>query len=179
MTRFSYLHVTMVIPLLGIVSMLARSEYRASDSKTWRIEIVGYDPRDLIHGHYLRYNYVLSLTNPISPHSEEQTRKSLNRLNEDDRGQFVCFSKPAGTTIIMQLKQESLSQYACDSLVRIENLAGPKKYLIPEVSAAQLDVALTTQKSSVDLIIDSEGGVMVGDLYLEGRPWREVIPKSE
>ncbi|MGB0646973.1 MAG: GDYXXLXY domain-containing protein [Bradymonadia bacterium] len=179
MRRLNYLHVAMTIPLLGIIGMLANSEYRATQGHTWRLEIVGYDPRDLIHGHYLRYNYIVSLTNPLSPHPEERIPKNLNQLDADDRGQVLCFIKHLGKTVVIQLEPASLSEYECDSQVNIKELSGPKKYLIPEASAAQLETALAAYKSSVDIIIDAKGGVMVGDLYLEGRPWRDVIGKEE
>ncbi len=49
------------LPVLGITLFIAHSQYRALTGEVYRVAIEGYDPRDLIHGHYLRYRFFAAL----------------------------------------------------------------------------------------------------------------------
>ena len=45
--------IAVIIPLLGLIALIARSEFAVRSGPTWLIPITGYDPRDLLHGRYL------------------------------------------------------------------------------------------------------------------------------
>ena len=51
--------VAVVVPLLGLLALIGRAEFNLQDGRPWLLPIRGYDPRDLISGHYLRFTYDL------------------------------------------------------------------------------------------------------------------------
>ena len=48
-----------LLPVLGLALLVMRGELARHGKPTFRLPIAGYDPRDLISGHYLRYQYEL------------------------------------------------------------------------------------------------------------------------
>ena len=51
--------VAVIFPILGLLALIGRAELNLRDGRTWELPISGYDPRDLLSGHYLRYQYRL------------------------------------------------------------------------------------------------------------------------
>ncbi len=46
---------TVMIPFILLCLLIVRAEYHLSVGKQWDFAITGYDPRDLLRGHYLRF----------------------------------------------------------------------------------------------------------------------------
>ena len=51
---------TCVVLLHMILAFMGQAQYRASTIEVYRARIMGYDPRDLLRGHYLRYRFDFS-----------------------------------------------------------------------------------------------------------------------
>lgn len=49
------------LPLAGLTASIAVHETALAGASEWRIPIVGYDPRDLIRGRYIRFAYAWSV----------------------------------------------------------------------------------------------------------------------
>lgn len=49
--------VALVVPLLGLAATWAFTHVRAQRGTEWDVPIAGYDPRDLLRGHYVIYTY--------------------------------------------------------------------------------------------------------------------------
>ena len=47
--------VAVVLPIVLLVGMIGRAEWQLANSETWHFAIRGYDPRDLLRGHYMRF----------------------------------------------------------------------------------------------------------------------------
>lgn len=47
----------LVLPVAGLSLTAAWHLWREADAVEWRIPITGYDPRDLLAGHYARFRY--------------------------------------------------------------------------------------------------------------------------
>ncbi|MEM9502067.1 MAG: GDYXXLXY domain-containing protein [Pseudomonadota bacterium] len=56
MTRTARL-VTAIAPVLGLVALWGWSDYLSRQGTDWDVEIEGYDPRDLLRGHYVEFTY--------------------------------------------------------------------------------------------------------------------------
>lgn len=47
----------LVLPLAGLAGLWAWSDYRSRQGSDWLVPIEGYDPRDLLRGHYVEFAY--------------------------------------------------------------------------------------------------------------------------
>ena len=52
-----WLQLAVVLPMIGLLVLVARAEVLLRSGESFRIAIKGYDPRDLLHGHYLQYSF--------------------------------------------------------------------------------------------------------------------------
>ena len=53
--------------LLGLLALVAVKDYQAGHAAVLRAPIIGYDPRDLLRGHYLRFQF--------APNADETLRR--------------------------------------------------------------------------------------------------------
>jgi uncharacterized membrane-anchored protein len=145
-----------VIPVLGIAALIARAEVKSRSGETFRVDITGYDPRDLLHGHYLQYRYAW-----------------------DWQGEHgcICLTRRGGLPAIPSGRQVACDAVeGCDAWLSGAEVVPPRRYFIPEEKASQLEEAFRNHRAQVDLSVRSSGQASVGELYLDGRPWREVVP---
>lgn len=49
--------VALAIPLFGLGALWATAHVRSTQGSDWDVPIMGYDPRDLLRGHYVEYRY--------------------------------------------------------------------------------------------------------------------------
>ena len=54
--------IAVILPIALLVVMIGRAEWQLEHSQTWHFAIRGYDPRDLLRGHYLRFNLAVQAT---------------------------------------------------------------------------------------------------------------------
>lgn len=46
-----------LFPLIGLAGIWGWSDYQSRQGTDWEVPIEGYDPRDLLRGHYVEFNY--------------------------------------------------------------------------------------------------------------------------
>lgn len=71
-----------VLPLVGLAYTWHATRQSAAQGVEWDVAVTGYDPRDLLRGHYIRFTYVWpddSLTTP-TPGSVTDEAFSATRL---------------------------------------------------------------------------------------------------
>ena len=158
---------TLFLPVVAVALLMVQAEWNASNGTVYRIQVSGYDPRDLVYGHYLQIQYELG-----------SLGVSQTELLETH---MVCLHVEEGELTASHGLPESLEDVSCAARIPAENLLGPKRYLVPEADARELEAYLQNQKmqASVDLIVQENGDVSMGMLYLDGAPWRSVLDESE
>ena len=57
MNRSALRAAALVLPLLGLAGTWTFTHVRAQQGTEWDVPIAGYDPRDLLRGHYVIYTY--------------------------------------------------------------------------------------------------------------------------
>lgn len=57
MTRRFALAAALALPLAGLAASWAAAEYSSRQGTVWHVPIAGYDPRDILRGHYVVYTY--------------------------------------------------------------------------------------------------------------------------
>jgi hypothetical protein len=51
------LPLTLALPVFGLAGLWASSHNQAQQGTLWEVPASGYDPRDLLRGHYIRFRY--------------------------------------------------------------------------------------------------------------------------
>lgn len=161
-----------LLPVLGLLALVVRSEL-AQRGAQFRLAIAGYDPRDLISGHYLNYRYDLAWQG--EPSCGVKSAGSEPYL---DASCCVCLTRqgehPAGAVA----QQVSCSEVQrCAGWLYAEQLQPPQRYYVPEDRAGELERALAERKAAVDVVVSPAGKAAVGELYLDGAPWRTALEK--
>lgn len=167
------LHVAVALPLLGLFVLAARGELALRSGESFRVGIRGYDPRDLISGHYLQYAYDFQWAgeSTCGPTDARGTPSAVGV------GCCVCLSRAGEGAAPLARQVECEAASACDAFLRADTVLPPRRYFIPERHAAALELALGERRAAVELTISPSGDAAVGALYLDGQPFRDVIGK--
>ena len=140
---FTLVKLFALIPVMGICLFLAHTQYHASTGLVYRVKIKGYDPRDLLHGHYLRYTFDLPTGSLADKHIYLPRAKYC----------FIYFSSGEHRLEIMPHNEKIIK---CSSVIKYSKLKGNHKYFVPEDYALDLERKLRDSKvtASVELIIN-------------------------
>lgn len=142
--------------------MLGQSHLKVSSGITYRLSITGYDPRDLVYGHYLLFRFA---TLP------------LERQWGSQDGELYCFN---GQEETFQVREVSSSQRReCQAWISKKKLDQAHRYLIPEAESVRLEQRFRSSRAEVDVIIQPEGSFTFGQLYLDGQPWQDLLRSGE
>lgn len=171
MTGRRWMLVAVALPVLGIALLAGNAELRRQSGIDWRVAITGYDPRDLLHGHFLRYRFAFDWQGP-----QQCGPARAQQAPVIDPGCCLCLAR-TGEGAPPAVRQVPCSAVAgCDGWIAGSAVAGEQRYFVPEAYATALEQALLEQDASVELTTTADGRPTIGELYLDGRPWRAVIP---
>lgn len=84
--------VILALPVIGVLLLAADKQVAISTATAVRVPIVGYDPRDLMYGHYLRFRFEGPMAIDDDPHEyfiPEGEAKRLENLLADRAGHVV------------------------------------------------------------------------------------------
>lgn len=170
MSRRLWLLVAVVVPVLGVALLAGNAELRRQSGLLWRVPIGGYDPRDLLHGRFLRFRFEFDWQDEHQCGSPPQGRAPAN-----DPDCCLCLA-PAREGAPPRVRQVQCTEVAeCDGWIVGRAVVGEQRYFVPEAQAEALERALLDQDASVELTTTPDGRPAIGELYLDGRPWREIL----
>lgn len=158
-----------LVPVLGLAALVGRAEFATRDAPRFILPIQGFDPRDLLHGQYLSYQYRLRW---LGPHTCGDSDNP-----EPVHGCCVCLTRSGADgfdPFARQIECEA-PDASCEAIVRADTMVAPLRYFVPEASAAALEDALRTRDAAVEVNEAPGHGLAVGDLLLDRRPWRDVV----
>ena len=147
--------IALIFPILALVALTAYKRYVLSFGSEVILPISGYDPRDLLAGHYLIYRIDYGVAGICSGNSGQRTG-------------YVClepkmfsYSAPGGCS--------KLIRGVCKG-GRFE--AGIEKYYVPEYKAKHLEDEVRSETASIVLSITHGGQAQVKDLLVNGESWK-------
>lgn len=156
--------IALLIPMLITLASIAKSEYRLSVGEMWTFKISGYDPRDLLRGHYVTYQV------------EFDWQKDKGVCSDKDDC-CLCLNRKKRSLDSTKVSKVSCSLAVdrCDGLMREEYIKELRKYFIPEDKGKALEKAIREKGAEILVAISDDGYPAVRDLLVNGKTWLETI----
>ncbi len=168
-----WVRIAVLIPIVGLLFLVGRAEFAARSGPTWHIPIGGFDPRDLLHGRYLRYQFRFNWQ------GQSDCGGQVTAGQPDlDPACCLCLTRTNDLGIDPAVRQISCDEVErCDGWLRAEAVEPPLRYFVPEERAPELEAALTELEASLELTCGPSGTPAIIELYLDGAPWRQRLAK--
>ncbi|EIJ36377.1 GDYXXLXY domain-containing protein [Thiothrix nivea] len=160
MNKRILLIVALALPILSLgLNAYLKSAQRANGEEVV-LPITGFDPRDLLSGHYLQYRVDYGVENGCGEHRTEAS---------------VCLRPMRGIYPQGSLPQDCglFIRGRCDSSA--DFLADIERFYIPEEYAQSLEDKVRDRKGELVLSVDRQGNAAIRDLLIEGKPWKEAV----
>lgn len=167
--------IVLALPIVAMGFLIGLHSQNRETGKEWRIPVAGYDPRDLLRGHYLTFRYDW---NWLHEHSTSCRKDDCALcLEETDFGDSY---NPK-----VQMMSSRLAKGQCRSYIRgysqrdghfeIGNQQGYglRRYYIPEEQARLLDTLLRRQNENghkfvMGLRVNDQGHAVIEHMYIDG-----------
>jgi hypothetical protein len=151
----------LLLPIAAVGAMIVRAEITTRGGRPWVVHIEGYDPRDLVRGHYLRFGVKWRWESPFDSCTESTCCYCLNGAGpppvEPDVTRISCSATSACASWIPEERAQNLNQF-----------------FIPEDKGTELEKAIRNKEAQISLRVSSGGNVVITDLLLDGKPWRDA-----
>lgn len=157
-----------LLPLLALGFGVVRSEIRLSASTDWELTVRGFDPRDLLRGHYIRYRIDFQEQGGSGSCALDEPTccYCLNRTTAEPGDALT----PLPTVTRMTC---TAARTACDGLLRTRSAAALNRYYVPESRARaiedQLRAGAADGEARIVLAIDGMGRPHVKELRVAGQ----------
>jgi len=158
---------SLALPIVALVAMIGQAELNQGRGEIWEIKIRGYDPRDLLRGHYLAFRF--------------DWNWAMDHGACTGGDCCLCLTKVNGSRTNPQVKAMSCSlAETCDARIRGmmgagEFVTGYERYDIPEMQAVELEQNVRDKRASVLISIQKSGAIALKDLLVDGEPWKQKI----
>jgi uncharacterized membrane-anchored protein len=148
--------VTLMIPILALLALTLFKSSNFFMGHEVELPIVGYDPRDLLSGHYLVYRVDYGVANLCA--------------TPDEVLGFVCLDNRTFT----HYNPDGCSLFIKGTCKHRRFEAGIDRFYIPEEKAAMLDQMVRGKQASIVISVTGSGYAQVKNLLLNGKPWEEA-----
>lgn len=157
--------VALLLPFL-LVGIILFQGMKSFEGTEYRVRIIGYDPRDILRGHYIQFNYEWPSTSQCKP----------------NEACFACFTgnpkHPQITLLSYNDQMKMARDKNCDAYWRLNNVAHVKeipqpssellRFYIPALEAPILEMLLREGENRFDIgiIPHADGTATVKNLYI-------------
>ena len=160
----------LILPILLLVFIAGRAQWQLAHSDTWFFEVRGYDPRDLLRGHYMRFQ--------LSVVPDE----TLEQCRTDDPACCYCLDDGRGIEAHVTLATCQTASMTCDDYVRTKPLHSFDRFYIPEAGRRELEAKLRdaarTGDAHLAVAVDRSGQPMIEGLWVDGEPISLAEPEE-
>lgn len=138
--------IALAIPFLAMTWMIGSNLQQLAHTE-YRVAIQGYDPRDLLRGHYLIFQYKWPDT-------------AQNECHENSKNCCACFTGDPKTPNITFAECQTLQEpKTCDGILKVANRWGGthqpdealRRYYIPEAQARALETLLRDKPEQFEI----------------------------
>jgi hypothetical protein len=141
----------------------------------FQIRIGGYDPRDLLHGHYLQYRYEFNWQGPHSCGGAAADAWVLDPVC------CLCLTRVGKTGFdpaVSQVECDATQTGRCDGVLRARSVLPPLVYFVPESNARELQTALGSRSFALEIACGLDRTPAVRELLVDGVPWRDALSRD-
>jgi uncharacterized membrane-anchored protein len=127
--RRSLLVVALLVPLAVLVFAIAQAERHLATSRVFVFDVEGFDPRDLLRGHFIQFRLRFDEDEPLE-------------VCEDGAERACCLCLISrGVDAPPRVRRASCERAAaeCDGRLQTRFLPELSRYYIPEADAAELE----------------------------------------
>lgn len=152
------------IPILCLIILAGSKAYKDISGKKFTLNIVGFDPRDLLSGHYLTYRV--------------QYLKDGKRIcSSSDKEKLYCFDNMSAVDTQAEFpKCKYVVKAKCEHL-RFK--LGIERFYIPEEYSVELDKVVRDQKGKIIISVNTNGDAQVSNLLINNMDWKEYLKKNQ
>lgn len=163
----------LLLPLVGLIGGAIMAWWQTSHGSIWEVPIRGYDPRDLLRGHYIRFQY--DWATPARPSAGDPEHWRL------------CFRHRGAATVVTLFASTDRTPKACqaiarqipghDGLLMEHGGQGHGRFYLGEADARPLERLLAdpARKVSARVIVTASGRLTPLDILVDGKPYRQVL----
>jgi uncharacterized membrane-anchored protein len=169
----------LIIPVLGILTIVGKSEYEIRNGNEYRVEVTGFDPRDMLSGHYIDFRFKWD----FDVEKSMKVSKSYKHYDGVENEIELCVLKKA-EGLKVYLINKSASD-VCDDRLKGQFYKGEtrelsfnlgiERFYIPEEHAKAIETAFLKSKSEVVFRVNNQGHAVLVNLYIDGKPWSQLI----
>lgn len=153
--------VAFFLPFLSLVLLSVYKQVQISTGTDVTLPIRGYDPRDLLSGHYLTFSVDFELPELCKNQKPEERYVCINP-------RFESVNPPEDCSLFIR----GVCKWG-----RFDT--GVERYYVPEKDALLLERLVTDKQASIVLSVGRDGTPRIKELLLNGKPWKEVELEEE
>jgi GDYXXLXY protein len=164
----------LVLPVLALAGLVGQQELLLANARILSVPLTGFDPRDLLRGHYIRAQMDWDWERAPAVNDYEVADGALCVLAQTPkpRVRFLAGWKPgdrtdADCTMVIAGHARPPSRFAPATL---DNGDGGIQFYVPEARASDLETLMRERPGSltVDLAIRADGAAAIRALRIEG-----------
>lgn len=163
--------VAVALPIVLLAFMVGRAEWHLADSQTYHFAVRGYDPRDLLRGHYLRFGLAL----PVA--------ETIEACRVDEAACCYCLEPGSGLEPRLALATCETARATCDAFVRTAPLHAMHRFYIPEEGRRELEqrlrVAAGEDRAHLAVAVSRSGEPLIEALLVDGVPIEAAVAADE
>lgn len=148
--------IALIFPIVSLLALTGYKKYVLSFGKEVTLPITGFDPRDLLSGHYIIYSVQYGVEGICKDRYEEKIDA------------YVCLDNKT-----FSYSNEGCSLFIAGSCNYGTFNAGIERFYIPESRAQELDQIVRGGSGSIVISISSNGAAQVKDLLISGKSWKD------
>ncbi len=156
------LMVSLLLPIAVLIANALWHEWARHQGQEVTIPISGFDPRDLLSGHFLTYQLQYGTSN--------------TDCRPEGATAMMCLQPSPLLHINTQAKPADCDLYIrgqCGGLGRFT--ANIERFYIPEEYAPVLDRKVRENQGALVLGVDKQGTATIRDLLIDGKPWKQAV----
>jgi len=149
-----HLWCALLLPIVAFAALVVRAELWRASGPVFHVAIAGYDPRNLLQGHYLRYR----LQWPADGVCNSATC-------------CLCLRTSGGHTKV----ECGVVNTACDAQLSHQMVEQGREFFIQEDAGPALEQAIQHGQGTMALNVTPNGQVQVHELFIDGVPHRRWL----
>ncbi len=161
----------LALPFAALLLMAGNATLnRDAGQSVWQVKIAGYDPRDLLYGHYLTYRYEWNVKGNAATPPENDTCLCLTASGGGNRDPEVaplrCSEKKTARCDVV------IQAWKPNGFYSLKPGSGPEQYFIPENHARELEDLLRDGKQTlrIEFTAHKDGHTAIRTLYIGEQP---------